>query len=157
MALLTFYNKGDANAIPINADNLNFNFQEILNLIYPIGRGFIDFTDTDYSNYLGMTFERELIGMVGVGYNPDDSDFSTIGSTGGEKTHTLTISEMPKHTHNINLSASTSTGTSKLINSSWSWDTKNQENANMINSAGGGQAHNNLQPYKVVSYWKRIA
>ena len=36
----------------------------ILNLVFPIGRGFIDFTDTDYSNYLGFTWERELIGMT---------------------------------------------------------------------------------------------
>lgn len=38
-------------------NNLNEYTQDIIDLFYPIGRGFIDFTDTDYSNYLGCTWE----------------------------------------------------------------------------------------------------
>lgn len=97
MALKVFKNKGETNAIPINSENLNFNFSEILNLIYPVGRGFIDFTDTDYSNYLGFTWQRTLLGVSPIGYNPEDTDFNEIGKTGGEKKHKLTQDEMPNY------------------------------------------------------------
>ena len=156
MALLEFENYPNTDTA-INATNLNYNFNEILNLIYPIGRGFIDFTDTDYSNWLGFSWERELLGLTPIGYNPNDEDFNEIGKTMGEKTHTLTINEMPSHTHNVNLSAGTDTGISRLITSDWSWDTKNQQNSGLINSSGGGQAHNNIQPSQVVAYWRRVA
>lgn len=62
----------------------------MFDMMWPIGRGFIDFTDTDYSNWLGFTWERELVGMTPVGYNQNDSDFNEIGKTGGNKTHSHT-------------------------------------------------------------------
>lgn len=37
-------------------------------------------------------------GKVSVGYNSGDTDFDTIGETGGSKTHTLTQSELPAAT-----------------------------------------------------------
>lgn len=107
MALKVFKNKGEKNSIPINANNINYNFTEILNLVYPIGRGFIDFTDTDYSNYLGFTWERELIGMTPIGLNVNDNDFNAIGKTGGEKKHTLTVAEMPGHKPTLVMSYTT--------------------------------------------------
>lgn len=36
-------------------NNLNGYTQDIIDLFYPIGRGFIDFTSTDFSNYLGCS------------------------------------------------------------------------------------------------------
>ena len=38
--LKTFSNKGEANAIPLNAENLNFNFTELINILHPIGEYF---------------------------------------------------------------------------------------------------------------------
>lgn len=82
MALIEFKNKPDTST-PINADNLNFNFNElntlinnIYNRMWPVGRGFIDFTNTDYSNYLGFTWERTLVGKVPVGIDSEDTDFN---------------------------------------------------------------------------------
>jgi microcystin-dependent protein len=43
-----------------------------------------------------------LKGKVIVGYDSADASFNTLGKTGGSKTHTLTISEMPSHTHTQN-------------------------------------------------------
>lgn len=49
---------------PYNAETFNAMQNKLLDSVYPIGRGFIDFTDTDYSNYLGFTWERELVGLT---------------------------------------------------------------------------------------------
>lgn len=40
-----------------------------------------------------------LKGRVPVGRDSGDTSFDTMGETGGAKTHTLTTSEMPAHTH----------------------------------------------------------
>ena len=136
-------------------DNLNEYTQDIIDLFYPIGRGFIDFTDADYSNYLGCTWERELVGLTPIGYDPNDSDFNQIGKTLGEKTHKLTIYEMPNHNH--------STPTTLRYESTSSWwiggtgGTTIAADNKATGSTGGSQAHNNIQPSKIVAYWKRIA
>lgn len=139
---------------PINSTNLNLiqtntenAINEVLNLVYPIGRGFIDFTNTDYSNYLGFTWERELVGLTPVGYDADDEDFDTIGATGGEKTHTLSIDEMPKGVW-------TSGGQTGGINTVFDVGTSYVIQTNGTNMS---QPHNNMPPYKVVAYWKRVA
>lgn len=38
-------------------------------------------------------------GRMSVGYNSGDTDFDTIGETGGAKTHALTTAELASHTH----------------------------------------------------------
>lgn len=95
---------------------------------------------------------------VPVGLDSNDTDFDTLGKTGGEKEHTLTVDEMPEHKHpgiewlgssqyNISLnSGSLSTG----YKMTWtgSSDTSKIQTA----SAGGSQPHNNVQPYVVVNY-----
>ena len=140
----------------------------LLDAVYPIGRGFIDFTNTDYSNYLGFTWERELVGMVGVGLDTSQTEFNTIGKTGGEKTHTLSISEMPLHYHGntnygyIEISSTSGSAGEFGVNQGMlnandgSWGDRVKRETS-YNGAGGSQPHNNLQPYKVVAYWKRVA
>ena len=152
----------------------------LADMFYPIGRGFLDFTDTDYSNWLGLTWERELVGMTPIGKDANDTDFATVGKTGGEKKHTLTTDEMPSHTHtqnahkhnfslggeSLNIGTSSSIANGKGIadeaNTGW-WTGSNINKSGIANATatnqntGGGQAHNNLPPYQVVSYWKRIA
>jgi microcystin-dependent protein len=67
-----------------------------------------------------------LKGKVPVGLDSADATFDALGDTGGAKTHTLTSSEMPSHTHtqtahnhtssSHNHSGTTDTG---LTNGSW--------------------------------------
>lgn len=165
MALKIFKNKGESGAIPLNAENLNYNFNEILNLVYPIGRGFIDFTDTDYSNYLGFTWERELVGMTAVGLDTTQTEFNSVGKIGGEKTHKITIEEMETHQHGEFIeygggkqaytlaSGGGSIKKGYFLNAS---TTEYEGPQVLTEKSGGGQPHNNLQPYQVVAYWKRI-
>lgn len=149
----------DSTDIQINevsgTDNINFTLKQnnsLVNLLFPIGQIIIKGDDADYSNWLGFTWERTAVGKVLVGYDTTDSDFNTIGKTGGEKKHTLTIDEMPSHGHTVNYSASGGTGLGVTA-----MGEQLSDSSSIIQKTGGGQAHNNMPPYQVVAYWKRIA
>ena len=140
-------------------DNKAISASVDLNLLYPIGRGFIDFTDTDYSNWLGFTWERELVGMFPIGYNPDDTDFNTIGKTGGEKTHTLTLNELPKYSKSVSWQQSSKEASGWGLVSNGGFLNRVVVTGGSTNTAsfGNNQSHNNLPPFQVVAYWKRVA
>lgn len=78
----------------------------------------------------------------------------TLGSTGGESTHTLTVSEIPSHDHglhyfhNVRNFQSGGDFTSLISNGDMNYNTL---------TTGGGKAHNNLPPYLAVNIWKRTA
>lgn len=148
---------GETIATAERMNHIEDGIYNIYNNIFPIGRGFIDFTNTDFSNYLGFTWERTLVGMTPVGIDSTDTDFNTIGKTGGEKTHKLTIAEMPKHVHDVKYGSSAPLG----LNSGSTGYKLNYEVGGTqqiyASATGGDNPHNNLQPYQVVAYWKRIA
>jgi microcystin-dependent protein len=148
-----------------------------------------------------------LKGKVPVGLDSADATFDALGDTGGHKTHTLTSSEMPSHTHTqvahshgggshshtaststeaagshthrvtdgivrpvlgsgtgalgyppevpVNLGTDTQsagshshTASTSIGNSSITTDSQTP----VINSTGGGTAHNNLQPYLTLNF-----
>ena len=126
----------------------------ILDVIFPVGSIVIKADNQDYSSWLGFTWERTLVGRVAVGINSSDTDFDTIGETGGEKTHTLTVNEIPSHSHRVYRSGGQTAGYGSLFQNN---STPTELTANVVENTGGGQAHNNLQPYQVVAYWKRTA
>lgn len=125
----------------------------IFDNLYPVGSIIIRDNDIDMSNYLGFTWTKVFAGKVLVGLDTTQTEFNTIGKTGGEKTHKLTINEMPAHNHGINGYWGTTGGGNISVGE---LNTGNLV-TNNTNMSGGGQAHNNLQPYQVVAYWKRIA
>lgn len=93
-----------------------------------------------------------LKGRVPVGYDSSQTAFDALGETGGEKTHTLTINEMPNHNHGISSNRNiyySSTGTVGLANSP-AYGAGIDAEASV--PQGGNAAHNNLQPYIVVNY-----
>lgn len=73
----------------------------------------------------------------------------TVGETGGEFTHTLTVAEIPAHTHDVTGIAK-ATGGSNIIDGSGTVE----PNATVTsgNGTGGGGAHNVLDPYIVLNY-----
>ncbi|WP_304393456.1 phage baseplate protein [uncultured Clostridium sp.] len=67
---------------------------------YYVGCLIMDTKNINPSTYLGFgTWELWGNGKVPVGVDPNDTDFNTVEKIGGNKTHTLTVAEMPKHTH----------------------------------------------------------
>lgn len=128
----------------------------ILGVAFPIGKIEMFYDAEDHSNYMGFTWERTAVGKVLVGIDSTDTDFNTIGKTGGEKTHTLTLQEMPSHYHDVKYGSSSPLG----LNSGATGYKLNYENGGTQQiyaaSVGGNKAHNNLQPYQVVAFWKRV-
>ena len=124
-----------------------------LQKVYPIGSIYINATNgTNPGTLLGFgTWAAFGAGRVPVGINDSDSDFNEAEETGGAKTHQLSISELPAHTHNVTMS------TSDTDNNNLSEGNTSGTSTFTTSSTGGDQAHNNLQPYIVVYMWKRTA
>ena len=80
----------------------------IVDLIYPIGSVYeTKDSNFDPGSYWGGTWAR-IKGKVLVGVDESDTDFATVGQTGGSKSVTLTTAQMPSHTHTFTGSAATS-------------------------------------------------
>ena len=95
---------------------------------------------------------RVLVGDGTVTIDNVDHTF-TQGAIGGEVEHTLTIDELPSHKHTIPYTGYT-------LNTGGSGMTYGLvQNGGTRNSGvvGGDQAHNIMQPYKVVYIWERTA
>ncbi len=120
---------------------------------FPLNKVEVFFDALDHSNFLGFTWERIAEGKFPVGYDPNDTDYSQIGATGGEKTHTLTIDEMPKHSHRIAASGSTVAGYSGVFRSNGS----DGMHTGFLEETGEDQPHENRPPYLVMAFWKRVA
>lgn len=151
---------------------------------YNIGDLYITMSETLPSvKWKGTSWER-VEGFVPVGYKESDADFGTLGKTGGAKTVTLTEEQMPEHGHQAKakkagnhkhgIALKTATGSATphtgagIKEGSWSstdthaWLDKGlceelgeHDHVITVENAGGSQAHNNLQPYKVFNMWLR--
>lgn len=77
---------------PINATNL-------LDNVYPVGSIYMSVNSTNPSLLFGGTWEAWGSGKVPIGVDTNDSSFDTVEKTGGSKTHSITVNEMPQHNH----------------------------------------------------------
>ena len=127
--------------------------------VYPVGSIYISVSSTNPGTLFGGTWVAFATGRTLVGIDTGQTEFDTVEETGGAKTHTLTIPEMPSHNHTLvrptwyaheyvagGAIYSQQATTSAVVAA-----------GNGVNSTGGGGAHNNLQPYTVVYIFKRTA
>lgn len=108
------------------------------------------------------TWEAYGSGRVTVGLDSGQTEFDTIGETGGAKTHTLDETEMPAHTHDVQVTqrvtSDDATGGSRVLTADRNVVTATVDITGMTaKTTGGGGAHNNLQPYIVVYRYRRTA
>jgi microcystin-dependent protein len=97
-----------------------------------------------------------LIGrtLIGCSTQKVSNPFYPFGQMGGEATHSLTVSEMPSHSHTIN------SGDFGIHHRSFKGDddpdkpfeTSPDQRMGGTDYSGGNQAHNNMQPYCALNY-----
>lgn len=124
---------------------------DIINVTYPVG-SYYETSDANFDPNIswGGTWVLETEGQVHIGAGSN----YTLGATGGEATHTLDVTEMPSHTHSLY----GGWGAGSLGDGWWRTDGNNPL-VQWVDTmpTGGGQAHNNMQPYIVVNRWHRTA
>ena len=153
----------------------------MIDILYPIGIVVTTTTDDALKpgEADGLAQWEEFAsgrGLIGAGTGTDENDESvsfTAGNTGGEYKHKLKVNELPEHAHaeNINgkgnddwdnkfgsMVSRPNPGTGNTagysVDISSNWNTTGHPV--MTDETGGNQAHNNMQPYLVVHFWKRI-
>lgn len=148
-------------AVQDNTDNIAALSSQISNIgsitfddIYPVGSIYMSVNSTNPRTLFGGTWtqlkDRFLLG-AGSTY--------TNGSTGGEASHTLTVNEMPSHSHPqyVTVSSGGSLSANCDYDSYSSGNARKSAQNVSTGTTGGGKSHNNMPPYLVVYMWQRTS
>jgi microcystin-dependent protein len=111
----------------------------------------------DLATHLGGVATPNTKGRVIVGRDTGDADFDTILETRGAKTHTLGITEIPPHAHAINWQGAYAlVGVGTATGYAGGDGDGVPTTSPFIENAGGGGAHNNIQPSIVGVYIAKL-
>ena len=124
--------------------------KDALDLVYPVGSVYISVSDTPPGKLFGGVWEQ----IKGRFLLATGDDYAA-GQTGGEEKHTLTINEMPKHSHKVRYTGLNAGGVYGGQPGTMQ-DASPAYNDLIIAYEGGDGAHNNMPPYYVVNMWKRV-
>ena len=94
----------------------------------------------------------DLRGRVAVGKDGTQTEFDNLGEKGGEKTHQLTVGELPKHTPKVKYLGEHGTG---LNSGPYGYKlsyTLGCDESLTTEPIGNDEPHNILQPYQVTNY-----
>ena len=143
---------GDWNIMPdgfLLCDGASYNRNEYPALFAVIGTWYT-YSQTERA---GSTFRvPDLRTRVPAGLKPADSNFGTLGRSGGASTHTLSESEMPAHTHDIDAPRAEPSSTHKAGNGQEKSYVHWSGFSALAQSKGQGIPHNNLPPYLVINW-----
>ena len=134
------------NTLEIGLD-VEFKGKSLIDTVYPVGSIYLAYNHTNPGTLFPGTTWARIYGAF-----PWFTDANgQIGLTGGERTVTLTVENLPAHDHG---GTYTNAGTSRTHawlasgGSAMGYDTV---------STGGGDPHNNMPPYIQISAWRRTA
>lgn len=137
-------------------EGVNGNINNKILSVYPVGSIYISTSNINPATIIGGTWSQitdTFLLAAGSKYS--------AGSTGGEETHTLTVSEMPSHKHvGLDIDGVFVFGWDKgsvkgfdFMSTNYNYSTANRIGTGY---AGGSQPHNNMPPYLAVYVWKRV-
>ena len=158
--------QGNANelAIAANAEAIrtlesgiqlgSISITQLLLMAHPIGSIYLSTVATSPADLFGGTWERikdTFLLAAGSTY--------AAGETGGEATHTLTVNEMPSHSHYQKRYWGSSGSANQAYTAGAEFTSPNiyRSQIDTTHSTGGDQPHNNMPPYLAVYVWKRTA
>lgn len=130
---------------------------------FPVGFIYLSVVNENPSKYFDGTWELLCPGKTLVCVDTSDTDFNQVKKTGGEKTHKLTIDEMPSHQHDMNDDIYGGYLNKMGVRGDGGGDSRWVPQYSQTDSyskyipmpAGGSHAHNNLQPYMTCYMWVR--
>jgi microcystin-dependent protein len=110
------------------------------------GDGRVNFALPDFRGRVGIE--------VGNGH--------TLGERGGEQAHTLSVAELPTHTHTLQAASGAGTtaipGAGVVLSSSANYEAYRTPSSlttltpSTVGNAGGSQAHLNMQPFLTINF-----
>lgn len=134
--------------------------KDFLNELYPVGKTEIFLDNEDHSNYMGFVWQLDAVGKAIVGLDTSDTDFDTIGKTGGSKyiqDHKHTWGGASGYQYVASPPSWINVGSG---NTATAQGGDTQPNTGGVLTGSGGVSvgsSGNLQPYKVFAIWVRIA
>ena len=140
-----------ANMYKVSANDMNeikTVVNAIVDAIYPVGSIYMSVTDdtaTKVQNRFGGTWVAWGTGRTPICVDTGQTEFNTVEKTGGEKTHTISINEIPVDVPKFSSSSTGNFHMDYIANSNFSVQQTSQT------------AMNNLQPYITCYMWKRTA
>lgn len=150
----------------LQADKVNLS--DLINLIYPIGSVYISTNNVSPATFLGGTWQAFAEGRTLIGVGNSDQLFSA-GQNGGSSNVTLSINQIPSHSHGLRDSAGRTileepgqglppdVPFRTLIVPTTNYDAFGTPPQLSTNTAGLSQSHSNLPPYIVTYMWERTA
>ena len=110
--------------------------------------GAADAIPTGFALCDGNNSTPNLSGRFVVGYDASNSDYD-VDDTGGSESVTLTVNQIPAHTHNINLAVRAFYQEPRNFGVGTDGSANNSEDTG---STGGGQSHENRPPFYALCY-----
>lgn len=123
---------------------------------HAVGDVIMRFNNNNPALDFGGTWERTAQGRFPLGASSTGGGY-LLGAEGGEAAHTLMVAEMPSHSHLQRYPQNENTGNYLTATSIWGYNRPLGISNDSTTSAGDNQPHNNMPPYVVFNFWKKIA
>ncbi len=88
----------------------------------------------------------------------------SLGERGGEENHTVTVNELPSHSHTVNANSGVATGLdptatlmAKPLSNIYAASSNLTNTGMALSNTGSSQSHNNMQPYLVITFGIALA